>query len=62
MIEDSPSGVVAANRAGMRSVGFVGGRHRQNADPALLQDAGACHVVASGDALLSCLRNRGLAG
>ncbi|WP_073955388.1 HAD family phosphatase [Thalassospira sp. TSL5-1] len=61
VIEDSPSGVVAANRAGMQAVGFLGGRHRQNADPALLHDAGACHVVASGDALLSCLRDMGLA-
>ena len=62
VIEDSPSGVIAANRAGMRAVGFLGGRHRQNADPALLYDAGAYHVVGSGDALLSHLRDLGLTG
>jgi len=45
VIEDSPSGVIAAKAAGMRSVGFLGGAHRSAADAKVLFEAGAKHVV-----------------
>ncbi|WP_339777636.1 HAD family hydrolase [uncultured Thalassospira sp.] len=62
VIEDSPSGVMAARAAGMQVVGFLGGAHRHHGDAVLLHDAGAPHVVASGDELLQYVRDLGLAG
>lgn len=46
VIEDSPSGIVAAKAAGMTAWGFVGGSHyRDYVDPVQLTAAGADRIV-----------------
>jgi HAD superfamily hydrolase (TIGR01509 family) len=47
VIEDSVNGILAANAAGMRVWGFVGGGHHTNASGAHLLDAGAERLVSS---------------
>jgi len=47
VIEDSPSGIVAAKAAGMQSVGFLGGAHHSDADADILRDAGAQYVAGN---------------
>ena len=51
VIEDSPHGVAAALAAGMRVVGFVGGRHARPSLTRRLRDAGAGVVVDHPDQL-----------
>lgn len=62
VIEDSPSGVVAAGAAGMRSVGFLGGAHRTASDADILRDAGAEYVAGNSADLRGYLRDLGLVG
>ncbi|MEQ8286244.1 HAD family hydrolase [Thalassospira sp.] len=62
VIEDSPSGIIAARAAGMRSVGFLGGAHRSLEDYGILRDAGAEYVAGNSDDLHNCLRDFGLVG
>ncbi|MFC6490803.1 HAD family hydrolase [Nitratireductor sp. GCM10026969] len=45
VIEDSVAGVQAARKAGMRVVGFTGGRHSYPSHGDRLMEAGAVHVV-----------------
>lgn len=47
VIEDSVAGVTAARAAGMAVIGFVGGRHCDEAHGNLLAAAGADRVIAS---------------
>ncbi len=55
VVEDSVAGVTAARRAGMRSIGFVGGGHAYDALQARLSEAGAASICSSmaeiGDAI-----------
>ncbi len=45
VIEDSPTGVVAAKRAGMRVLAFAGGSHARNeVHLASLREAGPDHI------------------
>lgn len=60
VIEDSPSGVLAAKAAGMRSVGFLGGAHRSNSDADILRDAGAEYVAGNSSELHRYLQDFGL--
>jgi len=60
VIEDSPSGIVAARSAGMRSVGFLGGSHRNLEDDVILRDAGAEYVAGNSADLHSYLQDLGL--
>jgi len=60
VIEDSPSGIVAAKTAGMRSVGFLGGAHRSDADADILRDAGAEYVAGNNADLHRYLQDFGL--
>ncbi|WP_417835656.1 HAD family hydrolase [Thalassospira tepidiphila] len=60
VIEDSPSGIVAAKAAGMQSVGFLGGAHRSDADADILRDAGAEYVAGNSADLHSYLQGLGL--
>ncbi|WP_417825971.1 HAD family hydrolase [Thalassospira povalilytica] len=60
VIEDSPSGVIAAGAAGMRCVGFLGGAHRNAGDEGILRDAGAEYVAGSSADLHRYLRELGL--
>lgn len=46
VIEDTPLGVEAGKRAGMRTFGYIGGAHRVPADEKVLRDAGADLVFA----------------
>ncbi|RCK28847.1 HAD family hydrolase [Thalassospira lucentensis] len=62
VIEDSPSGVVAAKAAGMRSVGFLGGAHRHTQDADILRDAGAEYVADNSVDLFGYMRDLGLVG
>ena len=55
VIEDSPSGILAAKAAGMQSVGFLGGAHRSEQDRAMLRDAGAQFVCENSAALAALL-------
>ena len=60
VVEDSVAGTVAARRAGMPVVGFVGGGH---ADPGLgdrLRAAGASHIHPTMDALAAAFSDPGL--
>ena len=56
VVEDSPAGVTAAQAAGMRSIGFIGGAHATPALGARLQAAGAALVISEMDALAGALR------
>ncbi|MDR6667694.1 HAD superfamily hydrolase (TIGR01509 family) [Rhizobium sp. 1399] len=47
VVEDSVAGVTAARRAGMRSVGFIGGGHAYDALQARLLEAGAACICSS---------------
>ncbi|MCC9620916.1 HAD-IA family hydrolase [Thalassospira sp. MA62] len=60
VIEDSPSGVVAAKAAGMQSVGFLGGAHRSDEDADILRDAGAVHVAGNSTELCGYLHQIGV--
>ncbi|KXJ51198.1 MAG: hypothetical protein AXW12_17420 [Thalassospira sp. Nap_22] len=60
VIEDSPSGIVAAKVAGMQSVGFLGGAHRSDADADILRDAGAEYVAGNSAELHRYLQGLGL--
>lgn len=60
VIEDSPSGIVAAKAAGMQSVGFLGGAHRSDADADILRDAGAEYVAGNSADLHRYLQDFGL--
>jgi HAD superfamily hydrolase (TIGR01509 family) len=60
VIEDSPSGVVAAGAAGMRCVGFLGGAHRRAQDGDILRDAGAEYVAGNSANLRRYLQDLGL--
>ena len=55
VIEDSPSGILAAKAAGMHSVGFLGGAHRSEQDRAMLRDAGAQFMCENSAALAALL-------
>ena len=57
VIEDSPSGILAATAAGMPSVGFLGGTHRNSKDEAVLRDAGAQYVARNSSDLHGYLRD-----
>ncbi|MEX0692805.1 MAG: HAD family hydrolase [Rhodospirillales bacterium] len=46
VIEDTPLGIEAARRAGMRAFGFIGASHRVPADEKMLLQAGADRVFA----------------
>lgn len=61
VIEDSPAGIIAARAAGMRSVGFLGGGHRNPQDAEMLMQAGAEDVVGDASELHRYLANLGLA-
>ena len=45
VVEDSAAGVTAARRAGMRAIGFTGGRHTWPDHARALQAAGAAEVI-----------------
>lgn len=60
VIEDSPSGVLAAKAAGMQSVGFLGGAHRNAADADILRGAGAGYVAGNSAELHGYLQDLGL--
>lgn len=45
VIEDSAAGIAAARRAGMRAIGFTGGRHSWPAHRLVLENAGAIDIV-----------------
>ncbi len=45
VIEDSPTGVIAAGRAGMAAIGFAGGRHADSRLAEALAGAGAWTVL-----------------
>ncbi|MBC04689.1 HAD-IA family hydrolase [Thalassospira sp.] len=60
VIEDSPSGVIAAKAAGMQSVGFLGGGHRSEPDSDILSDAGAGYVAGNSAELHGYLQELGL--
>jgi HAD superfamily hydrolase (TIGR01509 family) len=45
VIEDSPAGILAARRAGMRAIGFAGASHADAALAAALTEAGAGRVL-----------------
>lgn len=60
VIEDSPSGILAAKAAGMQSVGFLGGAHRSNDDADILHDAGAAHVAGNSTELRGYLHQIGV--
>jgi len=60
VIEDSPSGVLAAKAAGMQSVGFLGGAHRSAADADILHDAGATYVASNSTELRGYLHQIGV--
>ena len=47
VVEDSVAGVTAARRAGMRSVGFIGGGHAYDTLQMRLLDAGAACICSS---------------
>ncbi|MGR9363652.1 HAD family hydrolase (plasmid) [Rhizobium leguminosarum] len=47
VVEDSVAGVMAATRAGMRSIGFIGGGHAYPSLPARLSGAGAASICSS---------------
>ncbi|MCO6180627.1 HAD family phosphatase [Ciceribacter sp. RN22] len=47
VIEDSVTGVIAARRAGMEVIGFVGGGHAYETLQTRLTDAGAVYVCTS---------------
>ncbi|WP_222004391.1 HAD family hydrolase [Rhizobium leguminosarum] len=49
VVEDSVAGVTAARRAGMRSVGFIGGGHAYDALQARLSEAGVHLLLNGGD-------------
>lgn len=51
VVEDSPTGVVAAVAAGMTAIGFVGGSHAEPSLAAKLSGAGASAVIADMRAL-----------
>jgi HAD superfamily hydrolase (TIGR01509 family) len=53
VLEDSPHGVRAGVAAGMKTVGFTGGRHARPSLAARLRDAGASAVVDHASALLA---------
>lgn len=44
VVEDTPLGVEAAKRAGMRALGFIGGGHRKPSDADVLRKAGADEI------------------
>lgn len=60
VIEDSPSGIIAAQAAGMRSVGFLGGAHRTADDETTLRAAGAEYVAGNSRDLHGYLRELSL--
>ncbi|WP_336079997.1 HAD family hydrolase [Thalassospira sp. CH_XMU1448-2] len=62
VIEDSPSGVIAAKAAGMRAVGFLGGAHRSERDGDGLRDVGAEYIAGNSSDLHYYLRDLGLIG
>tara|TARA_Y100001951_G_C11251621_1_gene246772 strand:+ start:219 stop:878 length:660 start_codon:yes stop_codon:yes gene_type:complete len=45
VIEDSAAGITAARRAGMRAIGFTGGRHSWPAHRSVLEEAGAIDIL-----------------
>jgi len=47
VVEDSVAGVTAAKRAGMRSLGFIGGGHAYDALQGRLLEAGALCICSS---------------
>lgn len=51
VVEDSPTGVVAAKEAGLRVVGFLGAAHIYDGHGARLQEAGADWLAADSEAL-----------
>ncbi len=51
VVEDSPSGVMAAVAAGMTAIGFVGGSHADEGLVGKLEQAGATSVIADMRAL-----------
>jgi beta-phosphoglucomutase-like phosphatase (HAD superfamily) len=46
VVEDSPAGVTAAVKAGMRAIGFVGGSHSSSDLSQQLLAAGARTIIA----------------
>ncbi|MEO1105983.1 MAG: HAD-IA family hydrolase, partial [Pseudomonadota bacterium] len=59
VVEDSPSGVEAGRRAGMRVIGFTGGAHCSPAHADRLRSRGAHAIVGHFDQLNAALRALG---
>ncbi|MCK2184483.1 HAD family hydrolase [Halomonas getboli] len=55
-VEDSVSGVIAAHRAGMTVIGFVGASHVSPGQAGRLSEAGAWHIIAHMDELVAQVR------
>ena len=62
VVEDSVAGVVAARRAGMRAVGFLGGGHAYDGLATRLREAGAIEVIDDAAQLAAGLRVGSTAG
>lgn len=59
VVEDSPTGVTAAKKAGLRVVGFLGAAHIFDGHEAHLLDCGADHIAADAKALGGLLEKYG---
>lgn len=60
VVEDSPTGVVAAKRAGLRVVGFLGASHIPHGHGDRLRDEGADYLAKDAKALVEILRKHGV--
>lgn len=59
VVEDSPTGVTAAKKAGLRVVGFLGATHIHDGHEAHLLDCGADHIASDAKALGGLLEKYG---
>ena len=57
VVEDSPTGVLAAKAAGMYAVGFTGAHYEQELAEKSLKDAGADIVVDDYNDILAIIKN-----
>lgn len=60
VVEDSPTGVVAAKQAGLRVVGFLGAGHIYNGHESRLLDSGADFIAADAKSLGKLLEKFGV--
>jgi len=60
VVEDSPTGVTAAKKAGLRVVGFLGAAHIFDGHEARLLECGADHIAADAKALGRLLEQYGV--